>query len=215
MNDIKENLRAPEQEEIAHASLEMIYELAEICEPYEMAGKPKLIEFHLPQLLKNGADPEPIVQRLRERLDAEAKGIKIGTPVDDGSMTLMLAALASLHLAVEAMTTPEFGEAIRLYGEASKFFGRAQMLAARPTERLVLSINGKAGGDATQPFNRSKRARVEAWCAENFFQKKKSVDGAAGIAGPLFDVSFRTAQEWIGAWKKSNSVVVKKPTPNP
>lgn len=205
MTDIKESLRTPEQEEIAHASLELISELEEICEPYEIDGKPTFLELHLPQLLKNGATPDLVLQRLQKRLDAEANGIKIGTPAEDGSMTLMLAVLSALHLAVEAMTSPDFAEAIRLYGEASKCFGRAQMLAARPTQRLVLSINGKAGGNATQAPNRSKRARVEAWCAENFFQKKRSVDGAAGIVGPLFDISFRTAQEWIGVWKKNNS----------
>lgn len=85
--------------------------------------------------------------------------------------------------------------------DAKYFLG---YLSGRVAVRTISAMS-QAGTDRAHKTNRENKAKVFVWLDANR-AKYKSMDSTAdAIAGKVVHVSWRTAREWIGEWKKIRS----------
>jgi len=78
-------------------------------------------------------------------------------------------------------------------------------LGKSPSTGLTLSQNAKAGANKAHIENRRMKAEVFEWLDANM-QNFKSMDSAAEtISQRIAPVKFRTARDWVAAWKKLRS----------
>lgn len=104
-----------------------------------------------------------------------------------------------LH-ATERMTE----EATRLRAELLMVNAEIESIAhAKVKERV--SVAASKAAIMRHAENRAMKAQVFAWCDENMTQFQSMDRAAESIAGKLVPVAFRTARDWIGAWRKERS----------
>ncbi len=105
------------------------------------------------------------------------------------------------HLrATERMTE----EATRLRAELRMVNAKIESIAhAKVKERV--SVAASKAAIMRHAENRAMKAQVFAWCDENMAQFQSMDRAAESIAGKLVPVAFRTARDWIGAWRKERS----------
>lgn len=97
-----------------------------------------------------------------------------------------------------------FSSAMAHFGAAFELSQRAGVLT-ETTVNAAKSILGRIGADARHAENRAMKQEVFDWLDVNF-STQKSMDAAAeAIAGKVVPVSFRTARDWVGEWKKLRS----------
>jgi len=71
--------------------------------------------------------------------------------------------------------------------------------------KMAISLQNKGNALKRHAENHALKQTAFSWCDANM-AKFKSMDSAAeAIAGKLVPVTFRTARDWIGEWKKLRS----------
>lgn len=138
--------------------------------------------------------------------DARAAGFPSERPqplslAADRALEAMDAVCEGEHLrATERMTE----EATRLRTELLSVNAKIESIAnAKVKERV--SVAASKAAIVRHAENRAMKAQVFAWCNENMAQFQSMDRAAETIAGKLVPVSFRTARDWIGAWRKARS----------
>jgi len=91
------------------------------------------------------------------------------------------------------------GDALRLAEVQCVALGRSRL------SQLALSRNAKAGADKTHLENRRMKAEVFEWLDENMAGFRSMDSAAETISQRIAPVKFRTARDWVGAWKKLRS----------
>lgn len=71
--------------------------------------------------------------------------------------------------------------------------------------RGAIADRAKLGAAARHKENRDMKAEAFAWLNSNMDRFSSLDSAAAAIAGSVLPVTFRTARDWVGQWKKLQS----------
>lgn len=97
----------------------------------------------------------------------------------------------------------KLGEAFDAMALAEFDRGWAAAIEGKEEGRQGPSAFARMGADARHRENRSMREQVFSWLEDNM-GAFSSMDAAAGaIAGKVVPVTWRTARDWVGQWKKN------------
>jgi hypothetical protein len=157
---------------------------------------------HVAHFAKMLQDMESDLRTGRERFE-ESTGLQIQ----------LMIVYASLAYCADAMR-PDLNRDEQWYAVcwAHNYLGRLRGATTGEVTGAVSSIMGRAknGAAGRHKENREMKLEVFEWLAQNI-DRFNSLDSAAeAIAGDIAPIKFRTARDWVGQWKKTQSPEIKK-----
>ena len=121
---------------------------------------------------------------------------------------ILAAAFTSCGYAIDAMKSRQANEidlAWRHLCKAEYWLGITVGSWSVRSAGMAISAVGTLGADKRYAEHRAMKADVFKWLDEHL-KTYKSLDSAAeAIAGKIVPIKFRTAREWVGAYKKLRS----------
>ncbi|MBS0427145.1 MAG: hypothetical protein JSR41_07640 [Proteobacteria bacterium] len=151
----------------------------------------------------SGSDQVDQIREIEELKDWNGAPI---TAAERDAFVKIALLMAACAFAVQAMKAPKNSSAAWTYAiDASRWLGILQGFHSGVGRGTAASELARRGADAAHAENRAMKALVIQWCDDNMAAFRSMDAAAQAIAGTLVPVTFRTARDWIGAWKKLRS----------